>query len=351
MATGRTSEPFSANKVSENKVSANKAWSCPVAAEDGMGRSAVRHQAIDLWPGKPPGDVGIDLKDDERRRKETWCWATAPDSDVPGGEYRRTCTSSVPGLGEIRILTNVSKPTITIYSPPEDKNTGTAIIICPGGGYHNLLWELEGEDVAAWCASVGITGVILKYRVPRRPDDPGFGQPTMPPPRGPLIDAQRAISLVRSRAAEWKINPRRIGIGGFSAGGHLAVLAAIRFSQRAYEAVDAAEETSCRPDFAFGCYSGYFKDKERDAVVPEIVVPPDTPPVLLAHATDDHISDAENSAFMYVALKRAGIPAELHIYATGNHDFAARQEENLLPSSWLQLCLKWLQNQNLFTPR
>lgn len=316
-----------------------------------MGRTGAGPLVVKLWPGKTPGDAGIDLKDDERRRKELWHWTTPPDSDVPGGEYSRVCSSSIPGLAQIRIRTNVSQPTLTLYRPAKKNNTGTALLICPGGGYHNLLWELEGEDVAAWAVSVGITGIILKYRVPRRPDDPLFGQPAMPPPRGPLLDAQRAVSLVRSRAAEWGIHPRRIGIAGFSAGGHLAVLTATRFEKRAYEKIDAADEASCRPDFAIGCYSGYLKDKDKDEASPEMPIPAGTPPILLAHTSDDQVSDPLNSLFMYLALKRAGVSAELHIYATGNHDFAVRRDENLLPSSWTQLCVNWLRDQGVLTPK
>src|SRR5207248_11358643 len=134
--------------------------------------------------------------------------------------------------------------------------TGTAMIICPGGGYWNLYWQLEGEEVAAWANSIGVTGIILKYRVPRRPDEPR-GEPA----RRPLQDAQRAISLVRSRAVEWGIQPERIGAIGFSAGGHLAISAATNFDQRSYESTDDIDKVSCRPDFAVPVYSGYLKAK------------------------------------------------------------------------------------------
>jgi acetyl esterase/lipase len=145
-------------------------------------------------------------------------------------------------------------------------------------------------------------------------------------------------ALVRNRAAEWGIDPKRIGIVGFSAGGHLALATATGFSKRLYEPVDAIDEISCRPDFAVTCYSGYLKVKDKDEISPGIRIPPDTPPVFLAHASDDKVSDAEHSTFMYVALKRAGIPAELHIYETGDHGFGVRQNEKL-PSSWTGLCV------------
>jgi acetyl esterase/lipase len=278
---------------------------------------------IDLWPGKPPGDAGIS-----------------------GEESSRIYNSSI--VGPTKLITNVRKPTLTIYSPPQDKNTGTAVIICPGGGYWNLFWELEGEEVAAWLNSVGITGIILKYRVPRRP-----GEVRGEPAGGPLLDAQRAISLVRSRAAEWHVDPQRLGMVGFSAGGHLALAAATRFEKRAYKPIDAIDEASCRPDFAILCYSGYLKATDKDSIRDDITIPATTPPIFLAHANDDSTkiggSDAENSAFMYIALKRANIPVELHIFASGNHDFGVRQNDKL-PSAWPQLCLNWLRSLDLLPP-
>src|SRR5204862_1617839 len=142
-----------------------------------------------------------------------------------------------------QMITDVTKPTLAIYRPVKESNTGAAMLICPGGGYWNLYWQLEGEEVAAWLNSIGVTGVILKYRVPRRPDEPK-GEPA----RRPLQDAQRAISLVRSKAAAWGIDPQRIGVVGFSAGGHLAIATATTFDKRAYAPVDAVDNLSCRPD-------------------------------------------------------------------------------------------------------
>ncbi|MBI3467373.1 MAG: alpha/beta hydrolase [Planctomycetes bacterium] len=284
---------------------------------------AANPLVVSVWPGKPPGDVGINGQEDSRIFQS-------------------------PIVGPTKLITNVTTPTLTIYRPAPEKNTGTAMLICPGGGYHNLFWELEGEEVAAWLNSQGMTGIILKYRVPRRPGDVR-GEP----PLGPLLDAQRAVSVVRSRAAEWGIDPKRIGMVGFSAGGHLALATATSSEKRTYEAIDAIDEASCRPDFAVLCYSGYLKAKDKDEVSPGIRIPADTPPIFLAHASDDKASaggsDPENSAIMYLALKRAGIPAELHIYAIGDHDFGVRQNEKL-PSSWTHLCVKWLRSQGLLKP-
>jgi acetyl esterase/lipase len=277
---------------------------------------------VELWPGKTPGDAGI-----------------------KGAETSRIHQS--PLVGPTKLITNVTKPTLTIYQPARGKNTQTAMVICPGGGYWDLYWELEGEEVAAWLNSVGITGIILKYRCPRRPGDVR-GEP----PLGPQLDAQRAVSLVRSRGAEWGIDKNRIGIVGFSAGGHLALATATNFAKRTYEPIDAIDQVSCRPDFAVCCYSGYLKPKDKDGIRSDIHIPADTPPIFLAHASDDRESYggsiSENSVFMYLALKRAGIPAELHVYATGDHDFGVRQNQKL-PSSWPQLCVNWLRSRGLLT--
>jgi acetyl esterase/lipase len=272
---------------------------------------------VNVWPGKTPGDIGI-----------------------VGEEKSRIHDSRY--VGPTKLVTNVTKPTLTVYPAPRETNTGTAMIICPGGGYWDLYWELEGEEVAAWLNAHGMTGIILKYRVPRRP-----GESRAEPPLGPQLDAQRAVRVVRSRASEWGIDPERIGLIGFSAGGHLALATATNFEQRLYDKIDDIDEVNSRPNFAVLCYSGFLKMREKDEIRPELRLPAGTPPILLAHSSDDNEklggSNAENSAFMYIALKRAGIPAELHIYATGDHDFGVRQNDKL-PSSWTGLCLTWLRS-------
>jgi acetyl esterase/lipase len=272
---------------------------------------------VPLWPGRAPGDVGI-----------------------AGQESSRIYQSPIL-KGPTKLITNVSKPTVTIYSPPPDRNSGTAMLICPGGGYHDLFWELEGEEVAAWLNAHGITGIILKYRCPRRP-----GDAKRAPPLGPLLDAQRAVSLVRSRAAEWGLDPHRIGIVGFSAGGHLAFATATSFEHRLYEPLDAIDTTSCRPDFAVCCYSGYLMNTENDTIAGPLRIPAETPPIFLAHSSDDKISPPGHSVAAYLALTQAGIPAELHIFASGDHDFGVRQNGQP-PASWTDLCLKWLRARGL----
>jgi acetyl esterase/lipase len=239
----------------------------------------------------------------------------------------------------------VTKPTITIYRPTKDKDTGTSMIICPGGGYWNLYWELEGEEVAAWLNSIGVTGIILKYRVPRRP-----GEPEKLPAKRPLQDSQRAVSLVRSKAKEWGIDPDRIGIVGFSAGGHLAMATATSFEKRSYEPFDDVDKVSCRPDFAVPVYSGYLKATDKDELAPGLKVPPKTPPVFLVHGGADLISDPEHSVTMYLALKRAGVSAELHVYANTAHDFGVRKSEQPY-GGWTQSCAEWMTSQGFLKPK
>jgi acetyl esterase/lipase len=287
---------------------------------------------VDLWPGKPPGDVGIAGEEKFFELK------------VGGKPY-------TVGGKATKWLTNVTKPTLMIYRPPltqpsphSGENSRPAMLICPGGGYHNLGWDVEGEEVAAWLNSLGITGIILKYRCPRRPGDvKGV------PPLGPLKDAQRAVSLVRGRAKEWGIDPAKIGMVGFSAGGHLVGATATNFEKRTYEPIDDIDKTSCRPDFAIMLYSGYFNPKldnkeSKDELAPTIQVTSAAPPMFLVHATDDPISNVEHSIAMYVAMKRAGVSTEMHIYATGGHGFAVRKVGEPC-ETWTDRCTDWLRKQ------
>jgi acetyl esterase/lipase len=280
---------------------------------------------IDVWPGMAPdesGNIGEEMVRMSPKLDHKQVEVTEP----------------------TRLITNVTKPNLTIYRPPKDKDTGTAVLICPGGGYWDLYWQLEGEEVAAWLNSIGATGIILKYRVPRRPDEPN-GEPA----RRPLQDAQRAVSLVRSKAGDMGINSKQIGIVGFSAGGHLAIATATSFEHRTYEPVDDVDKISCRPDFAIGVYSGYLKAKDKDEIAPGLHIPAGTPPVFLAHGGADIISPPENSVLMYLALKKAGIPTELHVYATAAHDFGVRPSENPC-STWTQACDAWLRHQGFLKP-
>ena len=282
--------------------------------------AADNPMVIEVWPGTVPDETGA--IGPERLRM-------SPKLDRRHVEVTEPTT----------MVTDVSKPTITIYRPTQEKDSRTAMLICPGGGYWNLYWQLEGEEVAVWLNSIGVTGIILKYRVPRRPDEP-----ESEPARRPLQDAQRSISLVRSKAKELGLHPEQIGIVGFSAGGHLAIATATNFEKRTYEPIDEVDKVSCRPDFAILVYPGYLKAKDKDELAPGLRIPAGTPPVFLAHGGDDIISPPEHSVLMYLALKRAGVPAELHIYAAAAHDFGVRPSEHPC-STWTQACANWLRQQ------
>jgi acetyl esterase/lipase len=186
-----------------------------------------------------------------------------------------------------------------------------------------------------------VTGIILKYRVPRRPGDVR-GEPAS----GPLKDAQRAVSLVRSKAKEWAIDPRRIGMIGFSAGAHLTGATATSFDKRTYEPIDAIDQVNCRLDFGILAYPDWLKLKDKDELAPGIRVSAETPPLFFVHASDDAVSKVDNSVVMYLALKRAGVPAELHVYASGGHGFAVRQSDEPC-STWTRSCADWLRKQGV----
>jgi acetyl esterase/lipase len=277
---------------------------------------------VDVWPGKAPDEPG----------------GIGAEKVVPSPKLER---KKVEVTESTRMITNVTHPTLTVYRAPKEKDTGTAAIVCPGGGYWNLYWELEGEEVAAWLNSIGVTGIVLKYRVPRRP-----GEVEADPAMRPLQDAQRAVSLVRSRAKEWGLAPDRIGIMGFSAGGHLAVATATRFAKRTYDVVDDVDKISCRPDFAVPVYPGYLKAKDKDELAPGLSIPKDAPPMFLVHGGDDIVSDPEHSVVLYRALKRAGVPAELHVYADSTHDFGVRKV-NRPCDDWTRACAAWLKHREL----
>jgi Esterase/lipase len=277
-------------------------------------------------------------------------WPDKTVGDTPIGAYgpigpEKVRDPSDSPTKDAKWITNVTRPTLSVFRPDDKRNTRTAVIICPGGGYWNLAWDLEGEEVAAWLNSIGVTGVVLKYRVPRR-----AGVPEPQPAPGPLLDAQRAVSLVRSKAKEWKIDPDKIGIVGFSAGGHLALSTAMSFEKRAYDPVDDADKASCRPDFAIAVYPGYLVEKESTQLAPYIHIPSGMPPIFLAHATDDTVASSNHSVVMYLALKQAGIPVELHVYAAGGHGFGVRKK-NLPCSKWTEQCAQWLVNLGKLKPR
>ena len=247
------------------------------------------------------------------------------------------------------------KPTLTVYLAPSDKNTGAAVVICPGGGYGHLAMDHEGHAIAQWLNSFGVSGFILSYRHKGK----GYSHPA------PLDDAQRAIRTVRARAAEWHVKPDRIGVLGFSAGGHLASSADTHFNAGKPDAADPIERVSCRPDFAVLCYAVIAFDEPfthrgsqanllGKEAAPELVkslsnekqVTPQTPPTFLWHTNEDTGVPAENSVMFYLACRQAKVPAELHIYEKGKHGLG------LAPNTpgtngWAEACRLWMQNRGL----
>jgi acetyl esterase/lipase len=229
-------------------------------------------------------------------------------------------------------LTNVSNPTITLYLPA-GKNSGAAVVVFPGGAYRVLAIDLEGTEVCDWLTSIGVTCVLLKYRVP----DSG----PLPKSSAALEDAQRAVGIVRARAEEWHIDPKRVGVLGFSAGAHLAAALSTHFEKRLYDSIDAADQMSCRPDFAVIVYPGYLALSEQNfAVNPEIHATDKTPPTFIVQTEDDPVH-VENSALYFLELKRAKVPAEMHLYSEGGHGYGLRRTE-LPVTAWPELVEKWM---------
>jgi len=228
----------------------------------------------------------------------------------------------------------VSKPTISIYRPPADKATATAVVVCPGGGYHILAMDLEGTEVCEWLNSIGVTGVLLKYRVPRRPNEQGH--------IGPLQDAQRAMGLIRSRAAKWGVDPKRLGILGFSAGGHLAANLSNNNQSRAYPRIDSADDQSCRANFALLIYPGLLMPgKESTQLPPELRITDATPPAFIVMAADDPVR-VENAFYYAIELKKAKVPVELHVYEKGGHGYGLRTRQDLPVTTWPARAEDWM---------
>jgi acetyl esterase/lipase len=263
---------------------------------------------IRLWPGKAPGEQG----------------EIPPEKATPPADGKDPV---------IQQLTNVSDPSLAVFPAPADKANGTALIVAPGGGYNFLAWDHEGEQIARWFNGAGVTAFVLKYRVPRRSHDPDTLLP--------LMDAQRAVSIVRHRAAEWKIDPQKIGMVGFSAGANLAVNASNHADRRAYEAMDEADRASCRPDFAVLIYPGGLLDRQDHTRLAAAMQPSkETPPSFVAVASDDRGS-AEGSIRYFLALREAGVKSELHVYAGGGHGFGIRARAGAA-ATWPERCVDWM---------
>jgi acetyl esterase/lipase len=256
-------------------------------------------------------------------------------------------TEPVPGPETVKQggVTNVTRPTMTVYAP-SGKNTGAAVIVIPGGGFQGLAMDLEGTEICDWLTSRGVTCVLLKYRVPSipyvwqcacRPHNQAISTPS-------LQDTQRTLRLVRAHAAEWRIDPHKVGVLGFSAGGYLVAEASTYFETRLYAPIDAADRQSARPDFAIALYPGHLSlAKDSIALNPDIEshITPRTPPTFLLQNEDDHVDQVEDALSYYMGLKKAGVPVELHAYAQGGHAFGLR-EKKLPVSGWPRLVDTWL---------
>ena len=314
-------------------------FACPdLSAQKFVWQPSPGHTQIPIWPSAAPDPQPV----------------AGPEFAETGKDF---LVAGLPAIG----VDNVTRPTITIYSP-KGKNTGAAVVVFPGGGYQILAIDLEGTEVCDWLTPRGITCVLLKYRV----TDVGPYPKSGPYPESPMAleDAQRTMGLVRLHAAEWHIDPHKIGVLGFSAGGHLVAAISNHFDNRLYPAVDAADQESCRPDFAVAIYPGHMSlsaaewdakqgtkkftvhhaanaDKEL-ALNPDIHVTSQTPPTFLLQAEDDHEDNVDDSLAYYIALKNAGVSTEMHLYAQGGHAFGLRPTKFPI-TGWPQLVDTWLE--------
>ncbi|MDP1797455.1 MAG: alpha/beta hydrolase [Planctomycetaceae bacterium] len=277
---------------------------------------ATEPLTLNIWPGQPPGET-----------KEL-----PPEADQTKPEDKFIAGRRIIKLG------NVSTPQLAVYRPSPEKDTGAAVVICPGGGHHILAYDLEGTEVATWLSEIGITGIVLKYRVPFR--DPEKRS------RAAVQDGQRAMSLVRSKAAEWKLDPQRLGMLGFSAGGQVAGMVSILNDQRQYESVDDVDQISCRPDFAVLIYPGGFDEKGQPRLKDEVKISKDAPPMFFVHAFDDNVT-VLNSLLFAAELKKVGVSAEVHVFATGGHGYGLRHVDGQPVTDWPKSCTTWMKTMHI----
>ncbi len=276
-----------------------------------------------LWPGTPPG----------------------PAAKVGGEETDITKpTDKLIAGRRIIKLANVGTPQMHVYLAPKDKANGGAVLVCPGGGYNILAWDLEGTEIAEWLNSIGFAAVVVKYRVPTASHGEELNeQGTMPMKAlGPVMDSQRALSLTRAHASEWGLDPKRVGIMGFSAGGATAGITALQKGTRAYAKADAGDEQSCGADFALLIYPAYMVDKKTGEKNPFVKVDQDTPPMFLIMAQDDPV-DCRNCLVLYTDLTNAKVPAEMHLFPKGGHGYGLRPTE-LPVTHWSDRAAAWLKD-------
>jgi len=284
------------------------------AAHAATWQPARGHVQLALWPGAAPDPL-----------------------PVSGPEYATSNPKSLIGGKPVIAINRVSRPTLTLYRP-KGRNTGAAVVVYPGGGFWILAMDLEGTDVCDWLTVRGITCVLVKYRVPGDKQYPRSG----PYPDNPvaLEDAQRAIALTRFHAKEWGVDPHRIGVLGFSAGGHL--VAATSTLERIYKPVDEIDKVSVRPDFGIALYPGHlWIDEGKFELNPDVPVSAHTPPQFIVQNEDDPVDSINNSLVYYVALKKAGVPTEMHLFAKGGHAFGLRHTDKPA-TDWPLLAERWL---------
>lgn len=274
---------------------------------------------LKLWPAEPPDETA----------------KLSPEGDRTKPTDRLIAGRRVARIGD------VSVPQLAVHKPPQAIDTGAAVVICPGGGHHILAYDLEGTEVAEWLNSIGVTGIVLKYRVPFRDPERRY--------RAALQDAQRAIRLVRGSAADWKLDPRRIGICGFSAGGETAALASLMANEQHYPAVDEFDKLSSRPDFTILVYPAGLADGDNRQLRDYVPVNAEAPPMFFVHAFDDPVS-VQHSLLLAGKLSQIGGSAELHVFATGGHGYGLRPTDDAV-TQWPIRATEWLREQGLLTPR
>ena len=317
--------------------------SATLTAQKPVWQPSPGHTQIPIWPGAAPDPQPV----------------PGPENvEVSGKDF---LIAGRPATG----INNVTVPTMTVY-PPTAKNTGAAIVVFPGGGYQTLAIDLEGTEVCDWLITKGITCILLKYRVTTIGPYPKSG----PYPESPMAleDAQRTMGLVRLHAAEWHIDPHKIGVLGFSAGGHLSAAISNHYDHRLYPPIDAADKLSCRPDFAIPIYPGHLSiaAAESDARVgkrqfplhippnanrdlglnPDLHITKQTPPTFLLQNEDDHVDNVNDALSYYIALKNAGVPVEMHLYSQGGHAFCLRRTRQAV-TAWPALVETWLASINM----
>ena len=245
---------------------------------------------------------------------------------MPGNAAKEAERELPPKGDGFHRITNVSRPTLEIFHAPQKEAPAPAVIVCPGGAYSYVVIDKEGTEIAAWLNRAGYTALVLKYRVPNNRE-------------GALQDLQRALSLTRARANEWKIDPARLGVIGFSAGGNLAAKASTQFDQRAYAPVDTADQQSCRPDFTMLVYPAYLET--GGVVAPDLNLKAKIPPTLIVH-NDDDTPHVPGSKVYDAALTEAGVPHQFLHYKTGGHGYGLHCTKEA--KAWPDAAVEWLRN-------